>query len=185
MALIRTMLSWARSGPGVASTILAFGLGLVAATPATAAQWPSLTLPELCELSDDIVHARVLSQEAYLGERGWIFTRYELEVLDRVLPTADPATRLTLEQPGGVLGERRQSVSGIQHFDEGEELIVFSGTAANGRRVALAGPRGSLRVVSGELPGLKAAFPELDIVEPELFLNHVRRVLDPTSGPQQ
>ena len=39
--------------------------------------------------------------------------------------------------------------------------------------------------VDGELPGLESAFPELAAMEPALFLDHVRQVLDPADEQQQ
>lgn len=164
--------------------ILTLQAGAAALRPVEAAQWPHLTLKQLCDLSDDIVRAEVLSQECFRAANGWIFTRYELQVLDRALPASGGEPLMTIEQPGGELDGFWQTVGGIQHFTVGEELVLFTGTAANGRRVALAGPRGAQRVIDGELPGVAAAFPELDTRDAAGFLARVRQLLAESSGPR-
>lgn len=76
-----------------------------------------------------------------------ILTRYELQVVERVIGPA-PGRVVELILPGGALGERGFSVSDTPIFQEGDRLVVFLDEDRPGHPL-VGGERGALRIIEG------------------------------------
>ncbi len=81
-------------------------------------------VPELTRSSDAVVRGKVVRTESrWSSDRMRIYTEIELEVSESL--KGAPAKRITLVQPGGVVGDIGQTVSGLASFSPGEDVVVF------------------------------------------------------------
>jgi hypothetical protein len=76
-----------------------------------AIQFTPLSIEQLTRESALVVQATVLSKSCQRDPAGRIFTKVELEVKD-VWKGALPTNRLTIVHGGGILGDRKATVSG-------------------------------------------------------------------------
>lgn len=100
-------------------------LGLLSASVAHASLAEALTLEELVDRSEHVVHARALRSMSRF-ERDVIVTYTTLEVIESA--KGGLATRSTLDVVylGGVVGDVAMSVEGSPRFVVGEESVVFA-----------------------------------------------------------
>lgn len=96
------------------------------APPAPASMILALDLPALVERADAIAVVDVVSARA-----GWdaaherIVSTVELTVVESWKGAPAPATRVTVVQSGGTVGDVTMVVSGMPRFSPGERALVF------------------------------------------------------------
>jgi len=105
--------------------IRAFILGLLVLSPvALATTVLRADVPSLTLHSDDIVRGRVLTlQSHWTGDKLRIVTDVTVQVEETL--KGRPAKTVTIRQPGGIVGDVGQKVSGLAAFKPGEEVVVF------------------------------------------------------------
>lgn len=138
-------------------------LALLLALPALATTLLRLDLGALARDADTVVRGRVLRVESrWAGDGMRIVTDVEVEVAEAL--KGSPGARVTLTQPGGVVGDIGQVVQGMAAFDPGEEVVLFleqrgggKGAAARFRLRGMA--QGKYRVERGS-DGAAWAVPE-------------------------
>lgn len=105
---------------------LAVGLALLAAPSGRArgATVLRLSFEELTAKSDAVVRGRVVGSTAKMNAAaGRISTFTEVEVIEAI--KGAPGKKVTVLQPGGVVGGIGQSVAGAARFTPGEEVVLF------------------------------------------------------------
>jgi hypothetical protein len=91
---------------------------------AQAALVPALSLEELIDQSEIIVHGRVTrSWAAWDSGHKYIWTHYLISVIDPI--RGNPAASVVVSEPGGMLDGMGMTVSGALDYAVGEEAIVF------------------------------------------------------------
>jgi hypothetical protein len=91
---------------------------------ASATLVPSLSLQELIERSELIVHGRVTgSSAAWDSGHQYIWTHYRIEVIDPI--RGNPGASVVASEPGGRVGGVNMSAAGVVEYTPGEEAIVF------------------------------------------------------------
>ncbi|MBN2360169.1 MAG: matrixin family metalloprotease [Deltaproteobacteria bacterium] len=104
----------------------AIALLALVAVPARATVIAPLDLPRLIELSDAIVHGRVVGISTWESSpRGMIFTVVDVAVSNVAKGEAAPGGRIQVYVAGGTFGERRTIVPGASRFAVGEEVVLF------------------------------------------------------------
>lgn len=104
------------------------GIGWSSVAHATTAA-ERLSLEELTERSDLVVHGTVGSIDfEFVPEKG-PFTRVQIE-LDEVIAGVAATETVTVRMYGGVYGDRRTAMDGAPCLDTGEEVVLF--LVANG-----------------------------------------------------
>ena len=86
----------------------------------------ALDTTELTKRADHIAVADVLSvQSAWDQSQKKIFTTIELSVVESWKGGTQPASHITVVQPGGTVGDISMTVFGMSHFTPGERTLVF------------------------------------------------------------
>jgi len=83
-----------------------------------------LSVNELTDRADVIVHGKVQSKTCLLDSAGRIYTSVQLEVLD-VWKGSVSGQPFTISLAGGTLGDKRVVVSGQADYLPGEEVVAF------------------------------------------------------------
>jgi hypothetical protein len=97
---------------------------LVFASPALATTMVALDVPTLTQKADVIVRGTVRSSGArWSGDNRRIFTQVEIDVVESL--KGEPLKTVSVVQPGGVVGDIGQKVSGVATYEEGEEVVLF------------------------------------------------------------
>ena len=104
-----------------------------------------LTLDELANRAECVVHARVVSKQCEEDARGQIFTKINLDLLEVWKGRLD-TTRCQIVHGGGVLGDQETRVSGQVHYHIGEEMIAFLKRNEAGEWITVGLAQGKLRV---------------------------------------
>jgi hypothetical protein len=134
-------------------------------------------VPALTKSSTVVARAKVISsQPRWTSDGARIVTDTTLELLEPW--KGAPGKRLTVMQPGGVVGEVGQKVAGAARFQVGEEVVVF--LEPRGERFSVAGMTQGVFHVQRSSDG-KSAFARQDLEE-ALVLDAVTR--QPLSGAQ-
>lgn len=94
---------------------------LLLTSPVDSSTALELGMDDLAELSDAVVHARVVGLESWKDGIAW--TRVELEVVEAWKGERDQTIELV--QPGGFTGDFGTLVFGMPRFEQGEEVAVF------------------------------------------------------------
>jgi hypothetical protein len=115
-----------------------------------------IAISALADQADIVVEGKVLSKTTLRDESGRIYTRIEIDVAD-VWKGAIPGSPLEVVHGGGVLGEKRSSVSGQAEFELGESLVVFLARNARGEAVTIGLAQGKFHVWQDEKTGAKFA----------------------------
>jgi hypothetical protein len=96
------------------------------ASAALASSVISVNLDQLTQRSDAVVHGTVTNKQSrWSGDGRRIITDVQIQVSESLKGT--PGATVSIQQPGGVVGDIGQSVSGLASFSEGEEVVVFLG----------------------------------------------------------
>jgi hypothetical protein len=92
--------------------------------PARASSVIQAELPELTATADVIARGTVKKIESrWTTDHRRIVTDVEIEVLESL--KGSPGTKVVVQQPGGVVGDIGQKVSGLASFEPNEEVVVF------------------------------------------------------------
>jgi hypothetical protein len=85
---------------------------------------PSLSLQELIDQSELIVHGRVTrSWAAWDSGRKYIWTHYQIEVIDPI--RGNPGASVVASEPGGSVDGFNMTAAGAVEYTPGEQAIVF------------------------------------------------------------
>jgi hypothetical protein len=129
-------------------------LGPIPPLPAT--QFIPLTIEQMAEEAQVILHGKVLNKSTQRNEAGRIYTRIELQVTE-VWKGRIEGERFTIVQAGGTLGDRRVAVSGQAEFTVGEEIIAFTVLNRHGHGVILGLAQGKFEVSHDPVSNQKQA----------------------------
>jgi hypothetical protein len=158
----------------------ALALGLVlAALPAAAAVFRSITVEEGARTSDAVVRGRVEQRTSrFSKDRSTIVTDVVVSVASAW--KGDPGARVTVTVPGGEVGDQGIWVDGAPTFAAGEEVVVFlarrgAGWNVNGLALGkyrVEGERvhpelGNARVVASPVRAGEALVAEMSVAELE------------------
>jgi len=125
---------------------------VVFASELSATQTKPLTIEDLSKKSDCVVHGTVLSTTVRRDPAGRIYTTVELAVVEHWRGHGS-ANRFTIVHAGGVLGEKGVVVSGQEHFDVGEEVVVFTVLNQRGEAITVGMAQGKFNVVRDQPSG--------------------------------
>jgi len=104
-----------------------------------------LTIRQLTDHSQLIIQGAVLNKSCQRDPAGRIYTKVELEVRD-VWKGALTNRIFTVVHSGGILGDRKATVSNQVEFDIGEELVAFLVVNQRGEGVSLGLAQGKFHV---------------------------------------
>ena len=120
-----------------------------------ASQVVPLSVEQLAARAQRIVHGKVASKTCLKNERGEIYTRIELDVIE---VWKGPATNhFVIVQAGGILGEERVEVVGQVEYRAGEEIVDFLAVNSRGEGVSLGAGQGKFNVLMDEKTGVARA----------------------------
>ena len=108
-------------------------------------QLAPLTIQQLTDHSQLIIRGAVLSKSCQRDAAGRIYTKVELEVSD-VWKGALSNRIFTVVHGGGILGDRKATVSNQVEFEIGEEVIAFLVVNQRGEGVSLGLAQGKFHV---------------------------------------
>ena len=89
-----------------------------------AIEFTPLSIEQLAKESALVVRATVLSKSCQRDPAGHIFTKVELEVAE-IWKGSLPTNRFTVVHGGGILGDRKATVSGQVEYALSEEIVAF------------------------------------------------------------
>lgn len=134
---------------------------LVLASVAFATTLLAVDVPRLTRDADLIVMGTVRSSSArFSGDGRRVVTDTEIEVSQALKGTPDGA-KVTVMQPGGVVGSVGQRVEGTAGFRVGEEVVVFLNRRGNTRFDVTAMAQGKFRVERSSDGSAVYAVPEV------------------------
>lgn len=120
-------------------------LGLLCAQVAGATALVREDVAHLSETSDVIVRGTVRRVESrWTSDHRRIVTDVELQVAESL--KGAPGQTLVVMQPGGVVGDIGQKVSGLASFAQGEEVVVFLQQRGTDRFIVSGMAQGKFRV---------------------------------------
>jgi hypothetical protein len=123
-------------------------MGMVACLAAQAAIVPSLSLPQLIEGSEIIVHGRVgRSWAAWDGDHKYVWTHYAIEVIDPIRGSG--MAPVVVSEPGGKLDGIEMRFSGVSPYAAGEEVVLFLYRTPIGYLRTVGNVQGKYTVTSG------------------------------------
>ncbi len=108
-----------------------------------------LSVQTLTEKARFVLRGKVGSKTVQRDQSGRIFTQIELEVTE-VWKGSGLTNRFTLVQGGGVLGERREVVSGQAELSIGEDVVLFLVQNERGEGVILGLSQGKFDVTKDD-----------------------------------
>ena len=117
-----------------------------------AVQMEPLSIERLVQESALVVRGAVLSKSCQRDPEGRIYTKVELQITE-VWKGALATNRFTLVHGGGILGDRKATVSGQVEYAIGEEIVAFLVVNQRGEGVTLGLSQGKFHVESGSRPG--------------------------------
>jgi len=163
---------------------VAASLALLAA-PAPASLILALDLPAMAQRADAVAVVEVTSaRAAWDSAHQRILSTIEVAVVESWKGSPAPATRITIRQPGGTVGDVTMVVSGMPRFSLGERALVFlQGPAeratvvgmAQGKRAIHRDPAGSGRWLVDPPERAGASYVGASVAAPEQW---ARRPLD-------
>jgi hypothetical protein len=105
---------------------IAFLAAMFITPTATATLVIDMDLPALTSEATHVVHADVLSTRT-VDANGQFTTEVQLAVRDMLKRTSGLANgaKLTIELPGGIVGDLAQMVPGAPQLQEGDEVVLF------------------------------------------------------------
>ena len=132
-------------------------LGLAAiSTLLSAALLQPLSVEELSQSADVIVHGTVLNKTCLRDPEGRIYTRVGLQVHE-VWKGNVTSNTFTLVHSGGVLGEERVESSAQVEYEVGEEVAAFLRLNQRGEGVTLGLVQGKFHIATEQPTGEKFA----------------------------
>ena len=113
--------------------------------PLSATPVALLSIDQLAIKSDCIVHGTVIGKSVQKDAEGRIYTQVRLHVQD-VWKGKVKSNPFVIVHGGGILGNRRDSVSGGVGYKLGEEVVVFLAINSRGEGVTLGMQQGKFRI---------------------------------------
>lgn len=104
-----------------------------------------LSIDQLAAKSDCVIHGVVIGKSVQKDPEGRIYTQVRLHVQD-VWKGMVKANPFVIVHSGGILGNRRDSVSGGVSYKLGEEVVVFLAINSRGEGVTLGMQQGKFRI---------------------------------------
>src|SRR2546425_10487824 len=120
-------------------------LSCVLAPSLRAIQFTPLPIEQLAQESAFILQGTVLSKSCQRDLAGRIFTKVELEVAE-VWKGSIATNRFTVVHGGGILGDRKATVSGQVEYGIGEEVVAFLVFNQRGEGVTLGLAQGKFQI---------------------------------------
>src|SRR3989442_2465869 len=120
-------------------------LSCILAPALRAIQFTPLSIEHLTGESALVVRATVLSKSCQRDPAGRIFTKVELEVAE-VWKGSIATNRFTVVHGGGILGDRKATVSGQVEYGIGEEVVAFLVFNQRGEGVTLGLAQGKFHI---------------------------------------
>jgi hypothetical protein len=120
-------------------------LTCVLACSLRAIQFTPLSIEQLTQESALVVQGTVRSKSCQRDLAGRIFTKVELEVAE-VWKGSLPTNRFTVMHGGGILGDRKATVSGQVEYGIGEEVVAFVVFNQRGEGVTLGLAQGKFHI---------------------------------------
>lgn len=100
-------------------------LALVPAIPAWATLVPTMSVEEMIDGSEVVVHGKVWrTWSAWDDAHQNIWTHYEILVSDVLKGSVDG--KFVVSEPGGTVGELSMAIAGTPTYQVGEEVVVFA-----------------------------------------------------------
>jgi len=110
-----------------------------------AVQFTPLSIEQLTQESTLIVQGTVLTKSCQRDPAGRIFTKVELGIAE-VWKGSLATNRFTIVHGGGILGDRKATVSGQVEFGLGEEVVAFLVLNQRGEGVTLGLSQGQFEI---------------------------------------
>src|SRR6185503_19685971 len=110
-----------------------------------AIQCTPLSIEQLTQESALVVQGTVLSKTCQRDSAGRIFTKVELDVAE-VWKGSLRTNRFTVVHGGGILGDRKATVSGQVEYGIGEEVVAFVVFNQRGEGVTLGLAQGKFQI---------------------------------------
>jgi hypothetical protein len=110
-----------------------------------AIQFTPLSIEQLTRESALVVRGTVLSKSCQRDSAGRIFTKVELEVAE-VWKGTLLTNRFTVVHGGGILGDRKATVSGQVEYGIGEEVVAFLVLNQRGEGVTIGLAQGKFQI---------------------------------------
>jgi hypothetical protein len=131
---------------------------LTSASGLLGAPAPPLSIEELSQHADLILHGTVLSQSCQQDAAGRIYTRIEFRVEEawKGRPSRDPCL---IVHSGGRLGRQQLTVPNQVVFNVGDEAVVFLVLNRRGEGVCVGMAQGKFRIQRDPATGEKLAIP--------------------------
>ena len=120
-------------------------LACVLAPSLRAIQFTPLSIEELTQQSALVVQGTVLGKSCQRDSAGRIFTKVELEVAE-IWKGSLRTNRFTIVHGGGILGDRKATVSGQVEYGIGEEVVAFVVFNQRGEGVTLGLAQGKFSI---------------------------------------
>jgi hypothetical protein len=120
-------------------------LSCVLAPSLRAIQFTPISIDQLAQESALVVQGTVLSKSCLRDSAGRIFTKVELVVAD-IWKGFLPTNRFTVVHGGGILGDRKATVSGQVEYGIGEEVVAFLVFNQRGEGVTLGLAQGKFHI---------------------------------------
>jgi len=128
--------------------MIAFLAGVQAASATSVVQF---SFDSLCETSAKIAHVKCIESRSIVAEDG-VRTETRFRVFEGI--KGEVGQEIVIALPGGQIGERRVTVSGMPIFREGEETVLFlSGPDGTGSPWPVGLGQGCYRVVEEDSGG--------------------------------
>ena len=121
------------------------GIALSAFLPLLASPISILSIDQLAAKSDCVIHGVVIGKSVQKDAEGRIYTQVRLHVQD-VWKGEVKSNPFVVVHGGGILGKRRDGVSGGVRYKLGEEVVVFSAINSRGQGVTLGMRQGKFRI---------------------------------------
>lgn len=121
------------------------GIALSAFLSIWAAPVMILSIDQLAAKSDCVIHGTVIGKSVQKDGEGRIYTQVRLHVQD-VWKGEVRANPFAIVHSGGILGNRRDSVSGGVRYKLGEEVVVFLSINSRSEGVTLGMRQGKFQV---------------------------------------
>lgn len=122
-----------------------FGIALSAFPPLLASPIALLPIDQLAAKSDCVIHGVVIGKSVQKDPEGRIYTQVRLHVQD-VWKGEVKSNPFVIVHGGGILGNRRDGVSGEVRYKLGEEVVVFLAINSRGEGVTLGMRQGKFRI---------------------------------------
>jgi hypothetical protein len=147
----------------LAAACLSLG-AILAAADASATVVPRMTLEQLVDASEAVVHGSVTRKwSTWDSGRRHIWTHYEIRVSERL--KGEAASSLIVSEPGGEADGIAMQVAGTPEYQVGEEVVLFAARMATGVLRTCGWGQGKFRVVRASERGRATIVPGAQRVE--------------------